>query len=59
MRIGTLSKCGLRAVKLESENNQPAAARSLLAKARERAGTERVWMKSVLWSATWARMRRR
>ena len=38
----------LAAVKLESENNQPAAARSLLAKARERAGTERVWMKSVL-----------
>ena len=38
----------LAAVKLESENEHPQAARSLLAKARERAGTERVWMKSVL-----------
>ena len=38
----------LAAVKLESENNNPVNARSLLAKARERAGTERVWMKSVL-----------
>ena len=37
----------LAAVKLESENDQPDAARQLLAKARERAGTERVWMKSA------------
>ena len=38
----------LAAVKLESENNEPDRARMLLAKARERAGTERVWMKSTV-----------
>ena len=38
----------LAAVKLESENEQPDRARKLLVKARERAGTERVWMKSVV-----------
>mmetsp|Transcript_38634 Transcript_38634/g.114846 ORF Transcript_38634/g.114846 Transcript_38634/m.114846 type:complete len:937 (+) Transcript_38634:36-2846(+) len=37
----------LAAQKLESENSQPERARKLLARARERAGTERVWMKSV------------
>jgi len=37
----------LAAVKLESENDVPDAARSLLTKARERCGTERVWLKSV------------
>ena len=38
----------LAAVKLESENSEPDRARMLLAKARERAGTERVWMKSTV-----------
>jgi len=38
----------LAAVKLESENNEPERARLLLSKARERAGTERVWMKSIV-----------
>lgn len=37
----------LAAVKLESENDQNENARMLLAKARERAGTARVWMKSA------------
>ncbi|KAK3039574.1 hypothetical protein RJ639_027718 [Escallonia herrerae] len=38
----------LAAFKLEFENNEPERARMLLAKARERGGTERVWMKSVI-----------
>jgi len=38
----------LAAVKLEHENNEGARARSLLERARDRAGTERVWMKSAL-----------
>jgi pre-mRNA-processing factor 6 len=38
----------LAAVKLEWENNELARARMLLAKARDRASTERVWMKSAL-----------
>ncbi len=42
----------LAAVKLESENNEPDRARMLLAKARERAGTERVWMKSAVLEIT-------
>jgi len=37
----------LAAVKLESENNEYERARLLLTKARERAGTARVWMKSA------------
>ena len=42
------SQVWLAAVKLESENNEPERARILLSKARERAGTERVWMKSIV-----------
>ncbi|KAI8553731.1 hypothetical protein RHMOL_Rhmol05G0039200 [Rhododendron molle] len=38
----------LAAFKLEFENHEPERARMLLAKARERAGTERVWMKSAI-----------
>ncbi|KAJ4825870.1 Protein STABILIZED1 [Turnera subulata] len=38
----------LAAFKLEFENNEPNRARMLLAKARERGGTERVWMKSAI-----------
>ncbi|KAF5765492.1 putative 43kDa postsynaptic protein [Helianthus annuus] len=38
----------LVAFKLEFENNEPERARMLLAKARERGGTERVWMKSAI-----------
>jgi pre-mRNA-processing factor 6 len=38
----------LAAVKLESENNELGRARSLLTRARQGAGTERVWMKSAL-----------
>jgi len=38
----------LAAFKLEFENNEPERARMLLAKARERGGTERVWMKSAI-----------
>ncbi|XP_077241716.1 protein STABILIZED1-like [Tasmannia lanceolata] len=38
----------LAAFKLEFENHEPKRARMLLAKARERGGTERVWMKSVI-----------
>jgi pre-mRNA-processing factor 6 len=38
----------LAAVTLERDNQEVARARSLLARARERAGTERVWMKSAL-----------
>lgn len=38
----------LAAVKLENENHEPDRARGLLKRARERAGTERVWMKSAL-----------
>ncbi|KAK9726755.1 hypothetical protein RND81_05G235200 [Saponaria officinalis] len=38
----------LAAFKLEFENHEPERARMLLAKARERGGTERVWMKSVI-----------
>jgi pre-mRNA-processing factor 6 len=38
----------LAAFKLEFENNEPERARILLAKARERGGTERVWMKSAI-----------
>ncbi|KAI3852397.1 hypothetical protein MKX03_018877 [Papaver bracteatum] len=38
----------LAAVKLEFENQEPERARLLLAKARERGGTERVWMKSAI-----------
>ena len=38
----------LAAVKLESENDNHERARTLLATARERAGTERVWMKSLI-----------
>eukprot|EP00898_Chlorokybus_atmophyticus_P005850 jgi/Chlat1/6266/Chrsp44S05860 len=38
----------LAAFKLEFENNEPERARLLLAKARERGGTERVWMKSAI-----------
>ncbi|XP_058213697.1 protein STABILIZED1-like [Rhododendron vialii] len=37
----------LAAFKLEFENHEPERARMLLAKARERGGTERVWMKSA------------
>jgi pre-mRNA-processing factor 6 len=37
----------LAAVKLESENEEYERARLLLSKARERAGTARVWMKSA------------
>jgi pre-mRNA-processing factor 6 len=40
-------KVWLAAVKLESENDEFDRARILLAKARERAGTARVWMKSA------------
>lgn len=40
-------KVWLAAVKLESENDEYERARMLLAKARERAGTARVWMKSA------------
>ncbi|KAI3941813.1 hypothetical protein MKW98_030543 [Papaver atlanticum] len=38
----------LAAVMLEFENQEPERARLLLAKARERGGTERVWMKSAI-----------
>jgi pre-mRNA-processing factor 6 len=38
----------LAAAKLEYESNEPERARALLTKARERAGTERVWMKSIV-----------
>ncbi|CAN6351044.1 unnamed protein product [Urochloa humidicola] len=38
----------LAAFKLEFDNNEPERARLLLAKARERGGTERVWMKSAI-----------
>jgi pre-mRNA-processing factor 6 len=38
----------LAAFKLEFENNEPERARMLLTKARERGGTERVWMKSAI-----------
>lgn len=38
----------LAAFKLEFENNEPERARLLLGKARERGGTERVWMKSAI-----------
>ncbi|CAD6271047.1 unnamed protein product [Miscanthus lutarioriparius] len=38
----------LAAFKIEFENNEPERARMLLAKARERGGTERVWMKSAI-----------
>ncbi|KAK4485226.1 hypothetical protein RD792_007854, partial [Penstemon davidsonii] len=38
----------LAAFKLEFENHKPERARMLLAKARERGGTERVWMKSAI-----------
>uniref|UniRef100_A0A0D9Y6D8 PRP1 splicing factor N-terminal domain-containing protein n=1 Tax=Oryza glumipatula TaxID=40148 RepID=A0A0D9Y6D8_9ORYZ len=38
----------LAAFKLEFENNEPERARILLSKARERGGTERVWMKSAI-----------
>ncbi|XP_010522629.1 PREDICTED: protein STABILIZED1 [Tarenaya hassleriana] len=38
----------LAAFKLEFENKEPERARMLLAKARERGGTERVWMKSAI-----------
>uniref|UniRef100_A0A452YKD7 Uncharacterized protein n=1 Tax=Aegilops tauschii subsp. strangulata TaxID=200361 RepID=A0A452YKD7_AEGTS len=38
----------LAAFKLEFENNEPERARMLLTKARERGGTERVWMKSSI-----------
>ncbi|GJM91116.1 hypothetical protein PR202_ga07460 [Eleusine coracana subsp. coracana] len=38
----------LAAFKLEFENNEPQRARILLTKARERGGTERVWMKSAI-----------
>lgn len=37
----------LAAVKLEAENNEVEQARSLLATARQEAGTDRVWIKSV------------
>lgn len=37
----------LAAVKIESENNQFSRARALLVKAREQAGTKRVWLKSA------------
>ncbi|EES18760.2 hypothetical protein BDA96_09G262600 [Sorghum bicolor] len=38
----------LAAFKLEFENNEPERAKMLLAKASERGGTERVWMKSAI-----------
>ncbi|KAL9457717.1 hypothetical protein AB3S75_006712 [Citrus x aurantiifolia] len=38
----------LAAFKLEFENHEPERARMLLAKARDRGGTERVWMKSAI-----------
>lgn len=38
----------LAAFKLEFENHEPERAKLLLAKARERGGTERVWMKSAI-----------
>ncbi|KAL3680864.1 hypothetical protein R1sor_023820 [Riccia sorocarpa] len=38
----------LAAFKLEFENHEPERARMLLGKARERGGTERVWMKSAI-----------
>ncbi|XP_050366231.1 protein STABILIZED1 [Argentina anserina] len=38
----------LAAFKLEFENHEPERAKLLLSKARERGGTERVWMKSVI-----------
>ncbi|KAK4284734.1 hypothetical protein QN277_001522 [Acacia crassicarpa] len=38
----------LAAFKLEFENHEPERARMLLAKARERGGTERVWLKSAI-----------
>ncbi|KAF6154521.1 hypothetical protein GIB67_028413 [Kingdonia uniflora] len=38
----------LAAFKLEFENHEPERARMLLTKARERGGTERVWMKSAI-----------
>ncbi|KAF7127972.1 hypothetical protein RHSIM_Rhsim11G0018300 [Rhododendron simsii] len=38
----------LAAFKLEFENHEPKRARMLLAKARERGGSERVWMKSAI-----------
>ncbi|XP_057534911.1 protein STABILIZED1 [Amaranthus tricolor] len=38
----------LAAFKLEFENHEPERAKMLLAKARERGGTERVWMKSAI-----------
>ena len=46
-------KIWLAAVKLESENGEVERARSLLAKARERAPTKNVWLKSAIieWEA--------
>ncbi|KMT04885.1 hypothetical protein BVRB_7g170520 [Beta vulgaris subsp. vulgaris] len=38
----------LAAFKLEFENHEPERAKMLLAKAREKGGTERVWMKSAI-----------
>jgi len=38
----------LAALKLEFENREPESAKMLLAKARERGGNERVWMKSAI-----------
>lgn len=37
----------LAAVKLEQKNNQPLRARAILGKARENAGTQKVWIKSI------------
>jgi len=45
--IGDSDQIWLAAVKLESENKEYERARKLLNRARERAGTQRVWMKSA------------
>lgn len=46
--IPTSEEIWLAAFKLEFENREYERARRLLAKARERGGTERVWMKSAI-----------
>ncbi|KAK7262264.1 hypothetical protein RJT34_29830 [Clitoria ternatea] len=46
--IPNSEKIWLEAFKLEFENHEPERARMLLAKARERGGTGRVWMKSAI-----------
>ncbi|KAG6541752.1 hypothetical protein Mapa_016764 [Marchantia paleacea] len=48
MAIPNSEEIWLAAFKLEFENHEPERARMLLGKARERGGTERVWMKSAI-----------